>query len=317
MKQEQPREDHDQIFKTVIKEFFKEFIELFLPNLAKEIDFNYVDFKNSEYFSSLMTGEKKTMDLIAKVKLKNGTAEYIYIHNEFQAQKPNPKTFPRRMFTYYCYLSAKHKEPIIPIVLFADDSKWDIEVPNTYTVNFAGQEYLKYFYHPIKLKHHNWKKFLNSNNPLAYALMAKMDYNKEERAKLKVDFLRFVLKLETNPARQGLLVDFIENYIRLNKQEQKTFNNIVETRQECDEVTKMITVYEERGIKIGREEGIQEGRQEGIQEGWQKGRQEGWQKGLYEGKIVVAKEALKKGLDLSTIAMITGLSRLEIENLQK
>ena len=30
---------HDQTFKTVIREFFKEFMELFLPAEAKRIDF--------------------------------------------------------------------------------------------------------------------------------------------------------------------------------------------------------------------------------------------------------------------------------------
>jgi len=248
------------------------------------------------------------MDLVAQVKLKNGNEEYIYIHNEFQAQKPNPKTFPKRMFIYFCHLSAFYQKPVIPIVIFADDSKWKVNVPNTYSINFAGQEYARYFYHPIKLKHQNWRKFLNSNSPLAYALMAKMDYNKEERAKLKVEFLRYILKSKLNPAKEGMLVDFIEIYIKLNKQEQEIFDNIVKSEQN-NEVTKMITVYEERGIKIGREEGRKEGMLKGVQEGIQKGIQKSMQN--------VAKQALKNGLDTATISAITGLSSAEIKKLQQ
>ena len=32
--------DHDQIFKTLIKEFFKEFLDGFLPEVAAEINFD-------------------------------------------------------------------------------------------------------------------------------------------------------------------------------------------------------------------------------------------------------------------------------------
>ena len=38
------RIDHDQIFKRLLKEFFREFIELFLPKEAKLIDFRRVSF---------------------------------------------------------------------------------------------------------------------------------------------------------------------------------------------------------------------------------------------------------------------------------
>ena len=59
----------------------------------------------------------------------------------------------------------------------------------------------------------------------------------------------------------------------------------------------MITVYEERGIEIGLQKGLQEG--------------------LQKGKKEVAIQALKNGLDISMVAIITGFSHSEIEKLQK
>jgi len=84
--------------------------------------------------------------------------------------------------------------------------------------------------------------------------MAKMDYSKSERVKLKADFLRLILQSEINPARQSILIDFVENYVRLNSKEQQLFEETVQ-KENIQEVLDMITVYEERGI----EKGIQQG----------------------------------------------------------
>ena len=58
---------HDQVFKTVIQEFFKEFMEMFLPAEAKRIDFRKVEFLDKEHFTDLVKGRKRVLDLVAKV----------------------------------------------------------------------------------------------------------------------------------------------------------------------------------------------------------------------------------------------------------
>ena len=68
----------------------------------------------------------------------------------------------------------------------------------------------------------------------------------------------------------------------------------------------------EKGIEIGR----QQGRQEGIEQGMQKGRQEGIKLGEWENKIAIAKNMLKKDLNISLISEVTGLSVEQIEKIQ-
>ena len=75
------REDHDQIFKTVIREFFKEFLELFLPKLANEIDFNHVHFENNEHFSDQLTGEKKSNGFSCQSKTQKWKRR-IHLHSQ-------------------------------------------------------------------------------------------------------------------------------------------------------------------------------------------------------------------------------------------
>ncbi|MDM8559292.1 Rpn family recombination-promoting nuclease/putative transposase [Candidatus Parabeggiatoa sp. HSG14] len=67
-------------------------------------------------------------------------------------------------------------------------------------------------------------------------------------------------------------------------------------------------VNERDKIETALKDGRQEGRQEGLQEGLQKGRQEG----KIDGKLEVAKEMQKSGMDIETIAAMTGLSPSEI-----
>jgi hypothetical protein len=49
--------------------------------------------------------------------------------------------------------------------------------------------------------------------------MAKMDYSQSERVRLKADFLRLILQAEINHGRRSILVDFVENYVKLNTKE--------------------------------------------------------------------------------------------------
>jgi hypothetical protein len=66
-----PKEiDHDQLFKTLLSTFFLEFLDLFTPDLASYIDRSSLEFLPQEYFTDLIDGNQKAMDLVARVTLK-------------------------------------------------------------------------------------------------------------------------------------------------------------------------------------------------------------------------------------------------------
>jgi predicted transposase YdaD len=71
--------------------------------------------------------------------------------------------------------------------------------------------------------------------------------------------------------------------------------------------------------RTGLKEGRDEGRQEGLAEGRAEGRQEGLEKGLQEGrtneKIEIARNMVKIGLPVETIASVTGLDIQTITSL--
>jgi len=112
------------------------------------------------------------------------------------------------MYQYHCQLFLRHDLDIIPIAVFSDDARWREPVPDHFEMTVAGETIIRFHYRLIKLKHLDYREFLGSPNPLAYALMAKMDYTRRERVRLKVDFLRLILASDVDPARKSLLIDF-------------------------------------------------------------------------------------------------------------
>jgi len=51
-----------------------------------------------------------------------------------------------------------------------------------------------------------------------------MGYNKSEKVRIKFEFLRLLLKLELDPARQTLVAGIFENYHTLNIEEEHELN---------------------------------------------------------------------------------------------
>jgi hypothetical protein len=249
--------DHDQIFKQLIEAFFREFMELFCPDEAALMDFSRVEFLGEEHFTEISTGDRRLLDLVVKVALEGGGERYVLVHGEYEASRKD-RDFPRRMFRYYCQLFLRYNTQIVPIAMFTDDARWRKPVPDHFELSFSGRSIVRFDYHLIKLRHLDYRQFLQSQNPLAYALMAKMDYNRKERVRLKADFLRLILGCPVDPARRSLLVEFVETYLPLAKDEQEQFDTIVKHDEQYVEVESMITVYEQKGIEKGIEKAKQD-----------------------------------------------------------
>ena len=112
-------------------------------------------------------------------------------------------------------------------------------------------------YQSVKLKALNYRDYLTSENPLAFALMAKMNYNRREEVRLKADFLRLILGSRIDEVRRSLLVEFVETYVPLMGNDFIEFQELIHTENQYEEVEKMVTVYEQKGIEKGIEKGKQ------------------------------------------------------------
>jgi hypothetical protein len=64
------------------------------------IDFSTVVFLKQEYFTEVTGGERKKLDVVAKVGLKAEGDEFILIQDENEASRKD-ENFPMRMYLYY------------------------------------------------------------------------------------------------------------------------------------------------------------------------------------------------------------------------
>lgn len=245
--------NHDRLFKQLISTFFIEFIELFLPQVREYLD-GEVEIVplDKEIFTDITSGDKHEVDLLMKVKFR-GQDAYFLIHVENQASAQSD--FPRRMFHYFARLHEKYGLPIYPVVIFSFDTPLRRE-PQQYEVAFPDRSVLQFQYRVIQLNQLSWRKFVNTPNPVACALMAKMKMKPEERPKVKLECLRLLATLRLDPAKTKLIGGFVESYLTLTAEELKRFERDLEklVPQEKESAMEVLTYWEKKGRQEGKEE---------------------------------------------------------------
>src|SRR5580658_10845876 len=113
--------DHDQRFKLLLKAFFAEFFQVFFPAWADRFDFARVDWLEQEVFTDPPRGERRTLDLVARLSLGPGVLPpapaaappdaadcwLTLIHVEIESQD-TVVPLRRRMLSYYEQLRRRH-----------------------------------------------------------------------------------------------------------------------------------------------------------------------------------------------------------------
>jgi hypothetical protein len=203
--------------------------------------------------------EKQEVDLIAKVRFK-GQETFFLVHIE--AQSSPQKDFNYRLFTYFARLHQQYRLPVYPIVIFSYDRP-KTPAPHRYQVGFKDLNVLDFNYRVIQLNRLQWRDFLNSPNPIASALMAKMAIAPEDRPKVKAECLRLLVSLKLNPAKMQLISGFVDTYLLLNPEEELQFNQELSTFIEStqEEVMQLTTSWMRQGL----EQGLSQGKRETIE----------------------------------------------------
>lgn len=276
---------HDQLFKQLLHTFFSEFLEAFFPDVHRNIDFSSLKPLSEELFTDLIEGESRRADIIIETKLKDQET-LIIVHIEPQSYgQPN---FHERMYHYFSLLYNKYRKPILPIAIFSYDQK-RIE-QNQFIVSFPFFHVLTFQFLMLELKKMNWRTFVDTNNPVAAALLSKMGYNEKEKVQVKKEFLRMLVKMELNSAKAELINGFFETYLTLNNIEEAELMEEIKqlNQQESEQIFKLPNSWREKGIA----------------------------EGIHKEKRQTAIEMLREGLSIELIAKVTKLSRNEIEDLK-
>lgn len=209
--------DHDRLFKELITLLFIEFLELFAPHVAAQIDPDSIEFVDKEIFAPFLQSQEYEVDILVKCKIA-GEQRFVIIHIENQAKKQGG--FGGRMFDYFVVVRAKFGLRIYPIALLSYDKPKNVD-SNLYTETEFGMEVVRYQFQTIQLNRLKWQDYIGNGNPVAVALMTKMNVASQDRATVRKEFYTLFTTGKLNNRQLGIIDEFMQSYLKLTKQELK------------------------------------------------------------------------------------------------
>ncbi|ELS02181.1 hypothetical protein Xen7305DRAFT_00018940 [Xenococcus sp. PCC 7305] len=100
---------------------------------------------------------------------------------------------------------------------------------SSFTVDFPDKRVLAFDYEIVQLNQFDWRDFVENRNPVAAALMSKMNIAQEDRLRVKLECLRLLVSLEIDPARMQLISGFVDTYLNLDAIEEQAFQSQLDT----------------------------------------------------------------------------------------
>ncbi len=126
-------------------------------------------------------------------------------------------------------------------------------------IHFPFGKVLDFHFFTVELRKQNWRNYIRQDNPIAAALLSKMGYTESERVELKKQFLRMLVRMELDEAKQRLLFGFFETYVKLSDEEERRLRsevNEMETKEK-EQVLELMISYERQGMRQGMKHLIQ------------------------------------------------------------
>jgi len=300
----------DQLFKTILEAFLRDFLELFFRDDAARLDFATVQFLGKEVFANVPQGDVREADVVARLETKDGEPKLILVHVEVQAEHRGD--FPRRMFEYYSVLRLHYGLPVFPIVLYLRGGPPSRQAE--YREGLFGYELLTFRYHSVPLARLSAEEYVGTS-PLGVALSALMSSKGQDRAGLMAAMLERVLESGLNKLLKHLLVDVIKTYLVLTPEEEERYRQLL-TRKEFRAVQEVELTWSEKLIEKGRAEGLEKGLEEGLEQGLERGIERGLEKGREAGVIEGKRRTLLRQLS-AKFGEISGRTRASVETMSE
>ncbi|MEK4043982.1 Rpn family recombination-promoting nuclease/putative transposase [Paenibacillus sp. FSL H8-0048] len=257
---------HDEAFKKLLETFFQEFIELFFPELDAMLDYSETRFLMQELLVDIVGEEARELDLLLEIRYK-GLDGYILIHLEPQSYRDS--RFHERMFIYFSRLFERYRKEhklIIPIAIFTSDEIR--EEQDTLEMVIPEHHILRFQFLKVELRKQNWRRFIDSDNAVAAALLAKMGYTTREARDVRREFLRMFMKLRArlDQGRLALVMSVADLYFQPDRaQDEEIIQELmIQYPEEGEAIMELMPAWKRWGYEEGIAEGIEKGQAEII-----------------------------------------------------
>jgi hypothetical protein len=247
----------DHIYKELFSVCFLEFVDLFLPEVAAYLDKDFALVPmDKELLPDVMMSDGYEVDVLMKARFL-GSDAYFLIHVENESTKRGG--FPKRLYRYFTKIDDKYDLPVYPVAVFSYDSPKS-EAPHTYEIAFPNKTVLKFDYEVVQLNRLSWRDYIDHPNPVAAALMAKMNVAPEDRPKVKMAAIRMLMGLKLSLAIKRTIGAIIDHYFNLNAREMKQFEREMSVLApvEKEKTMELMSRWERKGLEQGLHQGKEE-----------------------------------------------------------
>ena len=257
---------HDERFKVLLREFLREFFELFFPDLIGQLDFANAVWLQQELIADPPTLEKRTIDLLVQIPLlpAAGAAapppQVVYIHIEVESAD-TVEPLRRRMYHYFDHLTHVLNLEVLPIAVYLRVGLEGRGI-DAYEVRVLGRTPLRFEYDYVGLPALEGADYLTGGNVLGHALSALMAWPRADRPRAAVEALERIVTSTETPRRKLLLCDCVNVYAPLDADQRIELRNLLQEPQRT-EVKMFGKTWHEEGL----EEGIEKGLEKGIPQG--------------------------------------------------
>jgi len=149
-------DDYDSPWKDIVEDQFPDFMALFFPAAAAEIDFaSGVEGLDKELAQVVQDAElgRRLADKLLKVWLTDGSEQWLLVHIEVQGQPEGG--FAERMFVYAYRIYDRYRRTVVSLAVLADEAprwrprrfqvgRWGsrigIRFPSVKLLDYAGRE---------------------------------------------------------------------------------------------------------------------------------------------------------------------------------
>lgn len=249
--------DHDQRFKTLIQEFFGDFLTLFFVDWAQRLDCAAVEWLHQEVFPDPPEGSRRVLDLVGKLPTRqavpgqrSGEAEswLALVHIEIESPDSAAPLRPR-MFHAYVNLRNKYGLPVLPIGVFLRVGLDGIGI-DVYEENFWEFQTVKFQYLYVGLPALDGIQYVQGDNWLGVALAALMRIPRERVAWLGAEALRRISQAPLTDQQRFLLGECVQAYLPLEEEQQHEFQKLVAS-EEYKGVQAVNATWFEQGVEKG------------------------------------------------------------------
>ncbi len=256
--------DHDQRFKTLLREFFAEFFLLFFAAWAERFNFTQIEWLDKEVFPEPPQGKRRFLDLVAKIATRQGVAGQrpgqqdswiALIHVEIEHADTVAPLRPR-VHHYYQHLRERHGLPVLPIGVYLRVGLDGVGI-DAYEEYFWELRTVHFQYLYVGLPALDAVQYVQSENWLGVALSALMRIPKDRQAWLGAEALRRIKDAPLTDQQRFLLGECVQAYLPLDEAQEREFDCLIATEPYQGVRAMRATWTEEaeaRGIERGKRE---------------------------------------------------------------